>query len=873
MIYRLIYSLPWSSFILDGIAEVFDAIGNAILDGIKYLIGLMGYLISAAILKLVSLCYSFFRVFAGLTKVEYDGESKYLINVFFDNASINKLYRYMAILGLVLLIAFAIVAVIRKLFDPFEKQKASYGQILMSCGKAILIILLMTAIMNVTLTFTNVLMQRVNYMFTRASSTTPEGKRNFSGEEIAKMNGIMETIGNFAINPSYNSRYNINSCFNAIREPLLELQKAGIFEYQYDAGCWQAVLKDIAKSTSLKKDLMVDVYHESVSNAMIAAMETIKTNANFRPVQSVYSSGVGTTEDVPIDVIIFLSGTAGAAKNDLYNETVSVTDALRGPYYLGKRSIYSLDSVDDDFNIALGGIDYIIIIAVGILVIWQLITCILTCAVRIFNMMLMYIIAPPMAATIPLDDGQRFKSWVDAFIVQSLNVFGTVLIMRLAMLYIPIIMSDKLVLFDSAFMNLVGKAVLIYAGFVAAGRGADLFSGILMGNGAGAAAQAGNMQAQGLAAASVLGAVAEDVSGITKVKDKAQKAYKSMVSQGGALGTAATQTVEAVKDVDKALAKRQSAKDDKKRAAAVANNRVKKPAAGSGTGAGSVAGTGSSGTGTGGNDVAERRAVERRNNEAANDVSAVVDNDNNQIDNNATNLANSVSDNQPDNDDVNNINNNAQEPAANTGASTGNSASTGSTGSGQSRKKSGSSNASTGSSAGSGSTGSGSTGSGSTGSGSTGSGSTGSSSLGSGSVGSGAPAGGGYYGGYGRTMDDLKAEYRNMMRNNDLYKAQENADEEDDEGDLYDEVQSTALGNVLGVHNNLSSQAYKNKRNNSRQKEARRREREAAKWQNNANILRTQNEARYRLKEEERKKQEAEQQVLNENNRDEDDGE
>lgn len=541
MVDKLIYSLPL--LLGDIFSDALDGIVNSILYGIRYVIGLVAYGISAAVLKLVSLFYSFFRVFAGLTKVSYDGESKYLINVFFDNAAINKVYWYMAALGFVFMFVFALVAVIRKLFDPFEKQKASYGQILMGCGKSILIILLMTGIMNVALSATNLLMQRINYMFNRATATTPVGKRTFTGEEIAKMNRIMEIIGNYAINPSYNSRYNINSCFNAIREPMLELQNAGVFEYDYDnIDCWQKVLKNIAKSTSLKKDLMVDVYHDGVTRAIEEAMSALKNNANFRPVQSITSGGLGATADVPIDAIIFLAGTAGAAKSSYYNETVSVNDALRGPYYNGKRSIYSLDHVDADFEIAVGagGIDYIIIIIMGVLIIWQLITCVLTCAVRIFNMLLLYVIAPPMAATIPLDDGQRFKSWTDAMVVQCLNVFGTVIIMRLAMLYIPIIMSDKLVLFDNSFMNLIGKAVLIYAGFVAAGRGADLFSGVIMGNGAGASAQAGNMQAQGLAAANILGAVASDVSGLTKVKDKMQKSYKKMVSQGGIVASTAS---------------------------------------------------------------------------------------------------------------------------------------------------------------------------------------------------------------------------------------------------------------------------------------------------------------------------------------------
>ena len=527
--------------ILDTLLEPIKALGDAILDGIlsglKYFFGMIAYLICAAVLKLVNMFYAFFKIFTGISPVSYDGKSDYLINVFFSNSSITKVYWGFAIIGFVLVFVFAMVVVIRKMFDIYEKQKMSYGQLLTSCGKSILIIILMTFIVNASLSVTNVLMQRINYLFDRADAKTVEGRRYFTGEEIAVMNSIMEKIGNYAINPSYNSRYSINSCFNEIRPEMLYLQNLGVFEYQYDEDTWQGALKTIAKSADLENDLMMDVYHESVTTALLSTMDTLSAKKEFRPAQYAVGTGLGSTEDVPVDVIIFLSGTSQAAKNGYYNKTVSVNDALRGPYYTGQRSIYSFNQVKEDFDISVGGIDYIIILILSVLIIWQLITCILTCAVRIFNMLLLYVIAPPFAATIPLDDGQRFRSWVDAFVVQCLSVFGTVIIMRLTMLYIPIIMSDKLILFESKFMNLIGKTILIYAGFVAAGRGSDLFNGVLTGNGAGASLQSGNMQQQGAVAAKALGGLAADVTGVTKAKDKIQKGYKSMVSKGGIIGT------------------------------------------------------------------------------------------------------------------------------------------------------------------------------------------------------------------------------------------------------------------------------------------------------------------------------------------------
>lgn len=529
--------------ILSGLEWIGNKIKDGIISAIEYLIGFIGYLISTAVCRLVQLIYSFFRVFSGLSTVTYKGEEDYLINVFFQQPSINKAYWGMALIGIALMFAFLIAAVIRKLFDVNEKQKASYGQILMGAGKSILIILLMSGIVTVSINVTNVLIQRISYLFDIASNGNQSPKKTFTPEEFAYMNDVFEIIGQYSLNPSYTSRYNINSCFNDIRDDLLFLQDSGVFEYNYEVRKeengkqviqqnWQLVLQKIAKTSNLKNNLSLDVYNQTVTDAILEAMNIIKANPEFRPLQTVYAS-YETVADPPLDVVIFLTGTGNAAHNSYYNEHAAITDPIRAPYYNGTRSIYSLSQVSDDFTIKLGGISYTIIIIIGALTIWQLLICVLTCATRIFNLMLLYIVAPPFAATIPLDDGQRFHQWVQAFVIQCVNVLGNIIMMRLVILYIPIILSSDLVLFENGFLNLVGKAVLIYAGITAAARGSDMISGILQGNGAGASAAAGNMNAAGTSAALALGGAAAGISGVSGLAGLVSRGWNEFKANGG----------------------------------------------------------------------------------------------------------------------------------------------------------------------------------------------------------------------------------------------------------------------------------------------------------------------------------------------------
>ena len=45
---------------------------------------------------------------------------------------------------------------------------------------------------------------------------------------------IYNVIGNHAINASYDSRMNVNSCFNEIRSDMLILERKGVFDFDYD---------------------------------------------------------------------------------------------------------------------------------------------------------------------------------------------------------------------------------------------------------------------------------------------------------------------------------------------------------------------------------------------------------------------------------------------------------------------------------------------------------------------------------------------------------------------------------------------------------------------------------------------------------------
>ena len=517
-------------------AEFFSGIGDVIMDNLQAIlyatIYKLLYYMAVGCCWIVNLIYSMFEVMAGLGKVSYDGSYDYLINVFFSNTTVSKVYWGMALIGMVAGFGFAIAAVIKKLFDTGEKEKRSYGQILTGLFKSMLIILCMSLIITMVLNATTLLMQQINYVFINADDLGEEESITFTDEEYAAMARVLNTIGNFSLNPSYNNRYNLNKCFNEIRFDLQYLKAQGVFDFHYvttdvegnTIATWQSALQTIANSASLDRDLSLDVYHESVSNAILKTMELLKVNGSFKPLKEYQRHYLPTRTSMPMDRVLFLMASMRAAKNEDYNVNPSLTDPLRGAYYYGEKSIYDLDAVNQDFDIGVAALDYIVLFLTCYKMLETLATIILNCVGRIFNMLLLYLISPIIVAVSPLDDGAKFKQWTTAFIVQSFSVFGTVISMRVLLLFMPIVTDDKLVMFSNPVANLLTKLVILLGAFEVAEKATSLITGILADNAGWQSINAGDMsgtaksvvgKAKGMAMGAAVGGVGGMLMGAT----------------------------------------------------------------------------------------------------------------------------------------------------------------------------------------------------------------------------------------------------------------------------------------------------------------------------------------------------------------------
>ena len=464
---------------------------DALLTILQALVGWLLLLIWQMLLMVVDVLEKFFNAFAGVDPVYYKGEDVYLFSLFLSNKSITNLFWGMALIAIVLSFGFCIVAVARKVTDVSGTTKHTLGQIMSNFIRSLVVILLLNLCIVAAINVTSVIFDRINYSLKNADTLDRDKEKHYSDEEFATMVRILATMGNYAANPSAESRYNVNACFNAVRGEMLTLFEARCFDYDFPVvqtgkHTWQSALAQVAKSANLKEDLQLDTYYPSVQEAVLLCFKELKSNSNFKPQETAISSP-NTSANLTTAKMIFLVSTMGAEENEQFKNG-SFDDALRRSYINGEKNYLSYDDVDSDF--AITRINYLIGLLVTAACVILLGKVILMFIVRMLNVMMLYIVSPLFASAMSLDEGSRFQNWVQSFVMQLLAAYASVVMMRLYLMMVPIVVNNELHFFSpSSFSNhldIYGQLLFVLAGAWAVYQGGNLISGALVGNAASA---------------------------------------------------------------------------------------------------------------------------------------------------------------------------------------------------------------------------------------------------------------------------------------------------------------------------------------------------------------------------------------------------
>ncbi len=492
----------------DVFSSALDSIKSWFQSALENILYRILWWLETLILQFIRMIEDVMKVFTGEKNVSYNTKETTLIDVFFNHESVRGVYTAIAIIGIIFAFAFATIAIIRKIGDFREKQQGvTMGTIIGNLLKSVLLIVGMNAIMILAIGTSNILVTSVSRAFTNYKSYINENNTIvFKEEHYAAMGRIINTLGNYSLNPSYRSRYNLNSCYNDIRGDLQYLGEQGVLDFHYvtkDAEnreeiTWQSLIEKLGTAYDYTKESALDSYDDGLTNALLDCIEILRAHTRLKVLEE-YQRDVkvimqsADQDTVPMDRILFLIGTMGtfgdngAARNEVFNKDPSFFDSVRQPFYTGEKSLYNWESVRTSFDPSPMKMNYILVYAIAIGMLMEMLVIILTCAVRIFNLLALYIASPLAISSMPLDDGGKFKQWITAFIVQLLSVVGMVLSMRLLLVFLPIIWSPALKIVSTnttmgTILDCIVKAIITYGGMTGVNKVNGIFTGILADN-------------------------------------------------------------------------------------------------------------------------------------------------------------------------------------------------------------------------------------------------------------------------------------------------------------------------------------------------------------------------------------------------------
>ena len=359
------------------------------------------YLIEVFLCRILAFMESVMEVFTGETKVIYNADkpNMTLIRVFFTHENVRGIYGAMGLIGIIFAFCFAVVSVIRKVLDLRDKQQGiTLGAILGNLIKSILLIAGMQLIMLVAIDASDTLITAIGTAITNAPSIAQGPQEiTFTDEQYAAMGRIFNTIGNYSLNPSYRTRYNLNACYNDIRGDLEYLGKQGVFNYYYVSytnddqengeiePTWQSMCERLARAWDYSQEMPLDAYNDGLTGAMLAVMEEMRAHPNMRVLDHYSREVKYNNNKVSMDRILFICATMGnfngkaAARTEKYNVEPSFYDAVRQPFYYGFSDMYDYDQVKAVFDPSPMKTNYVLVYATAISMISEMLVIIVTC--------------------------------------------------------------------------------------------------------------------------------------------------------------------------------------------------------------------------------------------------------------------------------------------------------------------------------------------------------------------------------------------------------------------------------------------------------------------------------------------------------------
>jgi hypothetical protein len=160
--------------------------------------------------------------------------------------------------------------------------------------------------------------------------------------------------------------------------------------------------------------------------------------------------------------------------SDAFTGEAGTQQMIETQFISGELNYSDLGIVRDYYDIQK--MNYVIGILGYLVMLVMFVLSSITFVQRIFDIVLLYIISPISIATIPLDEGNRFKRWKEMFIGKMLSAYGVVLVMNLFFLIIPQVY--RIDFFGNAFENGIVYILFLIGGCFAVTKASQVIASL-----------------------------------------------------------------------------------------------------------------------------------------------------------------------------------------------------------------------------------------------------------------------------------------------------------------------------------------------------------------------------------------------------------
>lgn len=368
--------------------------------------------------------FEMFRVLCGIDTVSVEGTDggQSILNVFLQASNVTKAFLLIFLVAILVAAVSTIVAVVKNIVNMKGGERKSHARTVGQGFGTIIITGVMAFVMLCGITMSNYVLVKVN------DATAPDSGLTISAQ-----------LFDMSVGKSYEYEDQL------IYEPIPVLDEFGRKQYD-DAG-----------------NLIVE--RDEQGNIVYEEKRQLKLDENGNPITTTGWRNEYTAADIdfsymsPDDVFGVHKKTLGLFE-----------DADKG---YTKNPMVEMES----FNFWTA---YLVVIVMLVAIIFSM----LGLVKRIFDIVLLFIVLPLISATIPLDDGARFKQWRDTVVSKVILAYGAILSVNVFLLIVPTVSTiDFTELGWTAFTENLFKAFLLMGGALAI-NGGQLLLARLMGTSA-----------------------------------------------------------------------------------------------------------------------------------------------------------------------------------------------------------------------------------------------------------------------------------------------------------------------------------------------------------------------------------------------------